>query len=99
PAATAIRALMWANVGLFRTHAGIVAALEVLEPAWASLAPSMDAGTVGDAEQWRTASLLTVACLIARAALRREESRGGHYRSDFPQRDDIHWKHRVSETR
>ena len=30
--------------------------------------------------------------LIARAALRRTESRGGHYRSDFPQRDDIHWR-------
>jgi L-aspartate oxidase len=59
----------------------------------------MDDGTVGGAEAWRTASLLTVARLIARAALRREESRGGHYRSDFPRRDDIHWKHRESETR
>ena len=59
----------------------------------------MDEGTTGDAEQWRLASLLTVARLIARAALRREESRGGHYRSDFPQRDDIHWQHRESETR
>jgi L-aspartate oxidase len=99
PSAAEIRALMWANVGLFRTRAGIAAALDVLEPAWTNMATSMDEGTIGDAEQWRTASLLTVARLIARAALRREESRGGHYRSDFPQRDDIHWKHRESETR
>jgi L-aspartate oxidase len=35
---------------------------------------------------------VTVARLIARAALRREESRGGHFRADFPQRDDLHWK-------
>ena len=43
-------------------------------------------------------SRITVGRLIARAALRREESRGGHYRLDFPQRDDVHWKHRIMET-
>jgi L-aspartate oxidase len=43
-------------------------------------------------------TVLTVGRLIARAALRREESRGGHYRLDFPQKDDAHWKHRVMET-
>jgi L-aspartate oxidase len=30
-----------------------------------------------------------------RAALRREESRGGHFRSDFPNRDDIKWEKHV----
>jgi L-aspartate oxidase len=43
-------------------------------------------------------SVLTVGRLIARAALRREESRGGHYRLDFPAKDDQHWKHRLMET-
>ena len=43
-------------------------------------------------------SVLTVGRLIARAALRREESRGGHYRLDFPHKDDAHWKQRVMET-
>jgi L-aspartate oxidase len=37
--------------------------------------------------------------LIASAALRREESRGGHYRADFPARDDLHWKIHVSQRR
>ena len=43
-------------------------------------------------------SVLTVGRLIARAALRREESRGGHYRLDFPKKDDAHWKYRIMES-
>jgi L-aspartate oxidase len=37
--------------------------------------------------------------LIAHAALRRTESRGGHYRADFPARDDLHWKIHMSQQR
>jgi L-aspartate oxidase len=95
----AIQSLMWRDVGLFRDRAGLERALQVLEPAWRALDGRARNGQPLDAAEWRTASILTVGRLIARAALRREESRGGHYRSDFPDRDDIHWKRRVSETR
>jgi succinate dehydrogenase/fumarate reductase flavoprotein subunit len=41
-------------------------------------------------------NLHTLATLIARSALAREESRGSHYRSDFPYRDDdLFQKHSV----
>jgi L-aspartate oxidase len=81
----AIRDLMWRNAGLFRTREGLREAVERLERAGQS-------GSPRSADEWRHRNLLTVARLIARAALRREESRGGHYRADFPQRDDDHWR-------
>lgn len=40
----------------------------------------------------RTRNFVTLAKLMAEAALWRAESRGGHYRADFPQRDDTGWR-------
>ncbi len=40
-------------------------------------------------------NLLTVAEIMARAALLRTESRGSHYREDYPQRDDARWKRSI----
>jgi L-aspartate oxidase len=91
--------MMWEDVGLFRDRDGLSRALAVFDPAWQEMDAMLSDGGVLDPDDWRTASILTVGRLIARAALRREESRGGHYRADFPDRDDVHWKKRIPEKR
>jgi len=45
----------------------------------------------------RQSNLATLGYLIARAALRREESRGGHFRADVPSRDDLNWRFHIAE--
>jgi L-aspartate oxidase len=76
---------MWRSVGLFRSRDGLAAAVEMLGHATEAAVPA----TV---DEWRRRNLTTVARLIAAAALRREESRGAHFRADFPERDDLNWK-------
>ncbi|MGG4142074.1 L-aspartate oxidase [Paenibacillus algorifonticola] len=47
-------------------------------------------------EEFEFANMLTCALLTAESALQREESRGAHYREDFPERNDQVWrKHTV----
>ena len=94
-----VRDVMWRQVGLFRDAATLQAALQVLEPAWRDADARVRAGARFDLEGWRAINVLTVAWLIARAALRREESRGAHYRDDYPRRDDINWLRRIADRR
>src|SRR5688500_1003558 len=91
PNAFAVRDLMWRHAGLVRSRAGLDDAVRRLH-AWRTATEALRVAAPGNRERRRLASLATVGYLIARAALRREESRGGHFRADFPQRDDIHWQ-------
>ena len=69
-------------------HAGLFRSETGLQEAIAGLgAPRPDEPTV-----------VTVGRLIAWAALRRQESRGGHFRLDYPERNDSRWKRRLMET-
>jgi L-aspartate oxidase len=92
-----IRDLMWRSAGLFRDGDGLRQAVQLLDEAHRDLQPALAAGTVSAVEDWRRANLLTVARLIARGALRRLESRGAHFRADYPDRDDRHWKAHVTD--
>lgn len=50
-------------------------------------------------EDYEFANLLTSALLVIYGALYREESRGAHYREDFPQRDDEGWRKHIVHVR
>lgn len=93
PQAEEVRDLMWRHVGLFRDREGLTEAVTTLD-GWAAVLPHR----VDDEATSRVVSLVTTGRLVARAALRREESRGAHYRSDFPDRNDIDWSRHVGET-
>jgi L-aspartate oxidase len=77
-----IREIMWAHVGLVRTESGLVEAIEQLHGLELS----------GAAQTRRGQNMLTVAQLIAMAALAREESRGAHFRADYPEPSEA-WAH------
>jgi aspartate oxidase len=77
-----IRDLMWRHVGIMRNGKELSAAIAFLENMKLPLSehPSR--------HDYELANLHALASLMARSALAREESRGSHYRSDFPYRDD-----------
>jgi L-aspartate oxidase len=87
-----VRDLMWRDAGLFRDRDGLARAVAALDAADAAEYPATADGR-------RQRNLVTVARLIAQAALRREESRGGHFRADFPARDDERWNVHVVDVR
>ncbi len=85
-----LRALMWKDAGLLRDKVGLERALRGLE----ALAVTMPRGMYRRAIEAR--NLHVVAGLIVASALGREESRGAHYRNDFPEKDAV-VRHSVME--
>jgi L-aspartate oxidase len=78
----ALQEEMTARAGVLRTADGLRAGLARLD----DLADGQGA-TIGQ-DSWEATNLLTISTLLARAALLREETRGSHWREDFPERDD-----------
>jgi L-aspartate oxidase len=83
---TRIRTLLWEQVGLVRHGEGMRSALEELESLETTWAPTVPAPA---------RSLLLVARLVTHAALLREESRGSHFRSDFPEAESAPPRHSI----
>lgn len=78
-----VRDLLWRDVGILRSARHLKQAAEEL----AAMQLSRPPGTAAR-EEHELYNVWILGLLIARCALAREESRGSHYRSDFPYRDD-----------
>lgn len=88
-----LQVMMDEKVGVYRTGAGLRQALEVIKGLQARFKNLKidDRGMKWNtdvSEAWELGCLLDLAEVTAATALWREESRGGHYREDFPNRDD-----------
>jgi succinate dehydrogenase / fumarate reductase flavoprotein subunit len=93
-----MRNLMTEKVGVFRTKQGLNDAIEGLRAlkeradmtALSSQSLIMNQDLV---QRWELENLLNNAMVIAEGALHRKESRGGHFRDDYPERDDTFHYH------
>src|SRR5262249_25434493 len=79
PTREALQALMWERAGLMRDEAGLSGA-HATTAAWQRALPEPR-----DAADHELANMVLIARLMAQAALARRESRGAHYRSDYPE--------------
>lgn len=90
-----LRALMWRNVGITRRAQPLTEAEEIIR-FWQTYV--MD--KVFDcAYGWECQNMLTVSQLMAHAAQQRKESRGVHFRSDYPERDDENFARHIELVR
>jgi L-aspartate oxidase len=83
-----LRALMWRNVGINRKAAELKQAVDMIR-LWQRYVMDKQ---FDNPKGWELQNMLTVCQLIAQSALERKESRGVHFRSDFPDTDDEHFK-------
>ncbi|WP_018753553.1 L-aspartate oxidase [Paenibacillus sanguinis] len=81
-----LQKVMVRRVGLRRTGEELAKAIQELERQIPIFGQSLRTR-----EHWEYANMLTCALLLTQSALVREESRGGHYREDFPERGDEKW--------
>jgi L-aspartate oxidase len=99
---SSLRSVMWRNVGIERTAERLRETREIIS-FWGRyvMDKTFDPASLGHTAVtgWELQNMLVVCHLIATAALTRTESRGAHFRTDFPARDDEHWRRHLLWTR
>ncbi len=93
---TELKKVMFADVGIYRNEKDMLSALEKVRELKARFkdVTVSDTGKIFNTEllnAWELGNLLEIAEVIAMSAANRKESRGGHSREDFPDRDDANW--------
>jgi L-aspartate oxidase len=83
-----LRSVLWRNVGIERDAGGLRYAIDSID-FWSGYALDR---VFEDPVGWELQNMLVLGRLMAQAALRRRESRGVHYRRDFPRTDDRRWR-------
>ncbi|MHC5083194.1 MAG: L-aspartate oxidase [Planctomycetota bacterium] len=91
----ALRALMWRNVGITRQATPLAEAMEIIGFWQRYVMDKVFTSPFG----WECQNMLTIAGLMAQAANQRTESRGVHYRKDFPERDDKNFAYHIEQVR
>ena len=88
--------VMFADVGIYRNEKDMTSALEKvreLQKRFKEVKVS-DTGKIFNTEllnAWELSNMLEIAEVVAASALNRKESRGGHAREDYQERDDENW--------
>jgi L-aspartate oxidase len=90
-----LRALMWRNVGITRKAQPLVEAQEIVKFWQRYVMDKIFDGPAG----WECQNMLTICLLMAHSAQIRQESRGVHFRNDFPDANDEHFKKHIETVR
>jgi succinate dehydrogenase/fumarate reductase flavoprotein subunit len=89
---TRLRRSLWDYAGLVRTEEGLKKGLAALRECEEAL-PACRLATAADQTAYlELLRMVQVGKVIVEASLARKESRGAHYRSDYPERDDVRWR-------
>ena len=95
---SSLRSVMWRNAGIERSGERLAETREIIG-FWSRYVmdkifdPAVANGTA--VAGWELQNMLTVCFLISSGAQSRTESRGVHYRTDFPERNDAYWRLRL----
>ncbi|ECQ8786096.1 fumarate reductase flavoprotein subunit [Campylobacter jejuni] len=97
-----MKEIMWDKVAIFRTGEGLKEAVDELEKLYKDsqdvkvYCKELDCANPELEEAYRVPRMLKIALCVAYGALLRTESRGAHYREDYPKRDDLNWMKRTN---
>ncbi|KOY56889.1 L-aspartate oxidase [Streptomyces sp. XY332] len=90
-----VQRIMTEGAGVLRSAESLRTAAAALEDLYATALTALESDgktAVPGTETWEATNLLCVARVLVAAALRREETRGCHWREDHPDRDDAAWR-------